>query len=206
MFSLLKSKSAVQKIVIEDPCAVRWEEMQGDDTVRFCDRCELNVFNLTAMSQKDAEVLVTSQPRRPCVYFYRRDDGVIVTDNCPKALRPMRNRVSAYAAAALLVFTWCLALGAGAQGIVGAPVDPLLGQSNEVGMVQDYGYDAARDIANAVTAITFAICFFFPLDDLKKDKLNIVITELLALCAIPLLVHLAGTYIINNFGGLGGGL
>ncbi len=199
-------KNPVQSVVIDNPCSVRWEEMTGDATVRFCDRCNLNVHNLTGMSQRDAELLITSKPRRPCVYFYRRDDGIIVTDNCPKILRPVRNRVSAYAAGALLVFSWCLALSVSAQGLVGQPVDPMHGQSNEVAMLADYGYDTARDISRAVTAITFLIVFFVPLDERKKDKLAVLVTELLGLATIPLLVHLAGTYIINNFGGLGGGI
>src|SRR5439155_24770137 len=38
-----------------------------------------------------------------------------------------------------------------AQGLVGAPVDPRYGQSNEVGQLADFGYDTARDISRVVT-------------------------------------------------------
>src|SRR6202789_3389800 len=41
-----------------------------------------------------------------------------------------------------------------AQGLVGAPVDPRYGQSNEVGQMADYGYDTARDISRVVTALS----------------------------------------------------
>ncbi|MBK9622851.1 MAG: hypothetical protein IPO31_27050 [Candidatus Obscuribacter sp.] len=41
-----------------------------------------------------------------------------------------------------------------AQGLVGAPVDPRYGQSNEVGQLADYGYDTARDISRVVTALS----------------------------------------------------
>jgi len=37
----------------------------------------------------------------------------------------------------------------------------------------------------------------------KRDRLAI---ELLALAMIPILVHLIGTSMINNMGGLGGGI
>jgi hypothetical protein len=40
----------------------------------------------------------------------------------------------------------------------------------------------------------------------QRDALLEQLTTGKALAAIPLLVHLAGTYIINNFGGLGGGM
>ncbi|HMP53092.1 MAG TPA: hypothetical protein PKD05_16195, partial [Candidatus Melainabacteria bacterium] len=41
-----------------------------------------------------------------------------------------------------------------AQGLVGAPVDPRYGQSNEVGQLADFGYDTARDISRVVTALS----------------------------------------------------
>src|SRR6185369_7435259 len=41
-----------------------------------------------------------------------------------------------------------------AQGLVGAPVDPRYGQSNEVGQMADFGYDTARDISRVVTALS----------------------------------------------------
>lgn len=41
-----------------------------------------------------------------------------------------------------------------AQGLVGAPVDPRYGQSNEVGQMADFGYDQARDISRVVTALS----------------------------------------------------
>lgn len=203
-FSFLekRKKSPVQSIVVESPCTERWDDMTGNDVVRFCDRCNLNVHNLTSMSERDAEKLIASKPVRPCVYFYRRENGAIVTDNCPKALRPIRNRISAYACAALLTFSWCIALNASAQGIVGAPVDPRYGTA----ILTDYGYDTARDIARLVTGISFLIVLFLPLDESKKDKVDVLVTELIGLAAIPFLVHITGNYIINNFGGLGGGI
>src|SRR5271154_7387169 len=41
-----------------------------------------------------------------------------------------------------------------AQGLVGPPVDPRYGQSNEVGQMADFGYDSARDISRVVTALS----------------------------------------------------
>src|SRR6185369_6396987 len=41
-----------------------------------------------------------------------------------------------------------------AQGLVGAPVDPRFGQSNEVGQLADYGYVTARDVSRVVTALS----------------------------------------------------
>lgn len=170
------------------------KEMSGDAAVRFCDRCRLNVHNLTAMSPREAEQLILGS-QRDHVSTSTVATTVIVTDNCPEILRPARNRVSAYAAGALLAFSWCLALSVSAQGLV-APVDPLYGQSNEVGLLADYGYDTARYITTGHRDFNSyrTFCFFGPR---KMDKIGVVVTELLGLAPIPLLVHLAGTYMIG---------
>ena len=76
--------------------------MRGDDRVRFCDQCRLNVYNLTDMSRSQAEKLVAEREGRLCVRFYRRADGTVLTDNCPVGLRAARRQlrrlISGYAA------------------------------------------------------------------------------------------------------------
>ena len=84
-----------------------------------------------------------------------------------------------------------------AQGLVGAPVDPRYGQSNEVGQLADYGYDTARDISRVVTALS----------TVPSSLAGMKIAKGLGVgFGGPTAVHLIGTFAINNFGGLGGGL
>jgi hypothetical protein len=66
--------------------------MQGDDTVRFCTHCKLNVYNLSGMSRGQAEELVRSREGRLCARFYRRDDGTVLTRDCPIGLRAVRRQ------------------------------------------------------------------------------------------------------------------
>ena len=66
--------------------------MIGGDRVRFCSQCQLNVYNLSAMSKFDAESLIVRTEGRLCVRFYRRKDGSILTDNCPVGLRALKQR------------------------------------------------------------------------------------------------------------------
>jgi hypothetical protein len=92
-------------------------------------------------------------------------------------------------------------------GLIGAPVDPRYGQSDGDTSLLDYfafGYDCARDISRTITLLTFILVFWWPLA--KGTNLRRVIWELVNLSCIPLLVHLVGTFLINNFGGIGGGL
>jgi hypothetical protein len=89
---------------IANPCPQSWEEMEGDERVRFCWRCEKNVYNLTAMTREEAEQLVFAREGQMCARFYRRADGTILTADCPPGRRRKRRLRSllAGAVAALL--------------------------------------------------------------------------------------------------------
>lgn len=98
-----------------------------------------------------------------------------------------------------------------AQGLVGAPVDPRFGQSNEVGQLADYGYDTARDVSRVVTALSTVpsslagMKIAFGQRDGGEAAMNVA-KGLGVGFGGPTAVHLIGTFAINNFGGLGGGL
>lgn len=91
-------------IRIATPCKADWNQMVGDDHVRLCQLCELNVYNLSAMSRQEAESLVQQKEGRLCVRFYQRTDGMILTQNCPVGLRAVRRRLAKIAGALAAVF------------------------------------------------------------------------------------------------------
>jgi len=92
-------------------------------------------------------------------------------------------------------------------GLVGAPVDPRYGQSNEVGQLADFGYDTARDISRFVTLLAGLISTVIAGLYLRKNSTQQRLIKAGSLVVIaPLVVHLLGTFMINNYGGLGGGL
>ncbi len=70
-------------LTVATPCRAAWDEMSGDDTVRFCARCEKHVYNLSALSRLEAERLVRQAEGELCARFYRRPDGTVVTRDCP---------------------------------------------------------------------------------------------------------------------------
>jgi len=107
------------------------------------------------------------------------------------------------------VFSYVPPQTVGGGGLVGAPVDPRYGQSNELGQIADFGYDTARDISRFATALTFVIAcivgFLFVNGTKPLSNQRLVKAAVLILVA-PITAHLLGTFIINNYGGLGGGL
>lgn len=74
--------AVLNQLQIPTPCPVPWDSMHGDDRVRYCDECQLNVYNLSAMTAQQAVDLVADREGRLCVSFYRRSDGMTVTADC----------------------------------------------------------------------------------------------------------------------------
>lgn len=91
----------LEHVRVAAPCPADWSKMVGDERVRYCDRCSLHVYNLSGMTRREAEALVTNAEGRLCVRFYRRPDGTILTRNCPVGLSALKRR-AAHAATATL--------------------------------------------------------------------------------------------------------
>ena len=93
------AKSILDSAKVATPCHQSWAEMVGDDRVRFCGDCQINVYNLAAMTHAEAEQLIAKKEGRLCVRFYRRPDNTIITKDCPIGLKAIRQKVSHLASA-----------------------------------------------------------------------------------------------------------
>lgn len=94
-----KFTSPLDNVHVAAPCSANWEEMNGDEQARHCGLCQLNVYNLSAMTRHEAEKLLVEREGRLCVRFYRRADGTIITENCPRGIAAIKRRVSRAATA-----------------------------------------------------------------------------------------------------------
>lgn len=91
------------RIEIASPCGEDWSAMVGDARARRCSTCERDVFDLSAMTRADIASLLATRGEPPCVRFYRRADGTVLTaDDCPTppALEATRALVAAACAVA----------------------------------------------------------------------------------------------------------
>lgn len=118
----------IDEIRIASPCTARWEDMSGDSKSRFCDQCQLKVYNLSQMSRPEIERLFENKEGRLCVRFYRRADGTMLTQDCPvgfkRTMERARQRLGILSAA-------CASLLAGVLSIAGCKPAPT--SSNSTG-------------------------------------------------------------------------
>ena len=89
----------IGKIKIATPCTADWDSMSGDERTRFCGQCKLNVYNISEMTTREAATLIRKNEGRACVRLYRRQDGSIITKNCPVGLKKLQDRMREVAAA-----------------------------------------------------------------------------------------------------------
>jgi hypothetical protein len=69
----------LDSIDIKSPCSESWNQMQGNEQIRFCSHCAKDVHNLSEMTRKQARKIVAQADGGICVRYIRRPDGRIQT-------------------------------------------------------------------------------------------------------------------------------
>ena len=85
---------------IAAPCPADWDKMEGDEQVRFCHLCQKSVYDVSALTRGQAEALLRQNGAGICTRIYRRQDGTILTQDCPVGVAAIRRRFARIAGAA----------------------------------------------------------------------------------------------------------
>ncbi|MCW5821415.1 MAG: hypothetical protein KIT34_01350 [Cyanobacteria bacterium TGS_CYA1] len=154
-----ENETALSKVTLEKPCSQNWDEMVGDERERFCNMCSLNVYNLSSMTRDEAEeFLQVRNDGSVCLNYISDAEGKVITDNVPRPLRPLRDRLqpilrvaSSFVAAFGLFATGVLAQE---QRLGGKPCVPTKNQNTQQQTVPMLGSppvpsQAAQEAMNA---------------------------------------------------------
>lgn len=100
-----RSLPLLQRIYVASPCNVPWESMTGDEHVRHCASCDKKVYDLSSLTTAEAEQLLQKNDNI-CAQYYRREDGTILTADCPVGVeKKKKNRRKAAVIAATIAST-----------------------------------------------------------------------------------------------------
>src|SRR5262249_5267164 len=92
----------VERLRVSSPCNASWELMIGDDRMRWCSQCNLNVYNVSALTKHEISQLIREKEgSRLCARLYRRPDGTMMTSSCGQGGKPVVRHASRLVAAAL---------------------------------------------------------------------------------------------------------
>lgn len=103
---MTKQSGLLDSARIASPCSASWSQMKGDERVRYCEACRLNVYNFAELSRSQAEDLIRNTEGRLCGIIYRRPDGTVLTRDCPVGLMAIRrgmSRVARFSVSACLM-------------------------------------------------------------------------------------------------------
>jgi ankyrin repeat protein len=65
----MSKKRLIDSIEVKSPCSENWDEMRGNEKVRFCAHCALEVNNISALTRKQAMRLVRQSNGKLCVRY-----------------------------------------------------------------------------------------------------------------------------------------
>ncbi len=86
----MKHKTFLDKIDVKTPCNESWDEMTGNNEVRFCSHCAKSVHDISAMTRQKAEKLVKKSNGNLCVRYVKTPTGKLITAP-PKFTQIRRN-------------------------------------------------------------------------------------------------------------------
>jgi ankyrin repeat protein len=96
----MASKHFLNNVTVPSPCTADWNSMIGNDQVRFCEHCNLQVHNLSQMTRNQAQRLISRSNGRLCVRYHRDRKGHPRVLPIRQRLRRFGRRTSQLAAGA----------------------------------------------------------------------------------------------------------
>jgi hypothetical protein len=105
-------KNLLDRIDVREPCNESWEQMTGNDQVRFCSHCSKNVVDLSSYTRQRAEKLVRDSNGNLCVRYQKDERGRVIT--APPKFTQIKRQ--AKIAAGVLAATLSVASAAYTQG------------------------------------------------------------------------------------------
>jgi hypothetical protein len=88
------------RLQVATPCKADWSKMTGDERVRHCAQCQLNVYNLSELTEAEGQALIEKTEGRICARYFARPDGTVLTKDCPVGVKRKR-RTFGFSLAAL---------------------------------------------------------------------------------------------------------
>ena len=84
----------ISRVRIASPCAMKWQDLDGEGSIRHCGSCRLDVYNFSQMTRREVETILHRAEGRVCAGFYRRADGTMLLRDCPVGLRAIRMKTA----------------------------------------------------------------------------------------------------------------
>lgn len=135
-----------RELTVKSPCSESWEKMEGGDAVRYCRKCQFNVYRFSEMTGEEIDDVLNNN-ERVCARLYIRADGTYMTKDCKTKVK--RKRILKYfGLAALIPLSLALFNSRACQrAIDGARTIPVIGDI--INKLNPYTYTVQGECAPA---------------------------------------------------------
>jgi hypothetical protein len=143
----MKKNGFLDSIRVASPCSEDWDKMRGNEQVRFCEHCALEVNNLSEMTRKQARQLVRQSEGRICVRYVKnpQTNAPVFADKLYQISR------RAGIAAGVLGASLSLSTLTYAQG--GAEINPVLKRAVEASVENQTDKDKTESPTGTISGI-----------------------------------------------------
>jgi Carboxypeptidase regulatory-like domain len=132
----MAKKSRLDSISVPKPCSEDWNKMSGGEKSRFCGVCEKNVYNISAMTAREADKLLFENTEKVCIRMEKDVRGKV------KTLKSQLHQITRQAPIAAGVLSVTLAFSA----VTLAQGEPIRINPAKVNIVQTTKDDASKPI------------------------------------------------------------
>lgn len=132
----MAKRSRLDSISVPKPCAEDWNKMSGGEKSRFCGICEKNVYNISAMTTREADKLLFENTEKVCIRMEKDAHGKV------KTLKNQLHQITRQAPIAAGVLSATLAFSA----VTFAQSEPVRINPAKVNIIQTAKDDASKPI------------------------------------------------------------
>jgi hypothetical protein len=65
----------LENLEIKNPCSINWDEMTGDEGIRYCGKCRHQVYNLSEMPKRRALKILNQPNAKVCVSYLQDEEN-----------------------------------------------------------------------------------------------------------------------------------
>src|SRR6266852_4835584 len=87
---MARTPRALHELQMASPCSADWEQMKGKGRVRACHKCRLYVYRVSDLTREEAEEVIEDAEGARCTSLYRRQDGTVLAEDCPRGVAAAR--------------------------------------------------------------------------------------------------------------------
>ena len=97
-------KYTLDNFEVPKPCSMSWDEMNGNDEIRNCEKCQHPIYNISEMPKRRALKVLNQPDDRVCISYLQDEQNQVITQTYFGVFK--RNFVKSLSAILAIIFSF----------------------------------------------------------------------------------------------------